>query len=127
MISPIINFSLRIIVILGIVFGVHLALLHYLKLPLFENFILQAYLINIFLAILIYTFLYILKNKYLDLLGFIFMAGSLLKFLFFFIFFYPIYRFDGQVVRLEAMSFLTPYLTCLVVETYYLVKLLNKD
>lgn len=127
MINPVINFSLKLIAVLGFIFGIHTAVLHYLQLPLFKNLIIESYVVNILMAIVIYSALYFLKNKYLDVLGFIFMAGSFLKFGVYFIFFYPKFNIDGEVVRLEATSFLIPYLTCLTVETYYLIILLNKD
>jgi len=124
--NPIISFSLKLVFILGVVFGVHISILHNLKQPLFNNLIVEAYIVNGVLAIFIYGFLYVLRKKYLDLLGFIFMAGSFLKFGVFFIFFYPYFRADGELLRVETTSFLIPYIICLIIETFYLVKLLNK-
>lgn len=126
MINPVINFSLKLIGVLGIVFGFHIAILHYLALPLFHNLIVQSYVVNIFMAIIIFGFLFFLQKKYLDILGFIFMAGSFLKFGVFFIFFNPIFKKSGDISSEEALSFLIPYLACLIVETFFLVKLLNK-
>ena len=125
MINPVIAFSLKLIVVLAIVFGIHLFILNQLHFQLYDNLIVRAYIVNLILAILIYLSLYLLRIKHEHLLGFIFMGGSLLKFIVFFIFFYPIYREDGEVTRIEATSFLIPYLTSLVVETYYLIRLLN--
>ena len=127
MINPAINFSAKLIVVLGLVFAIHIGILHYLQLPIFDNLIVQSYIVNCIMAILIYGFLFYFKKKYLDLLGFIFMGGSFLKFGVYFIFFQPYFKADGEVVKLEAISFLAPYLACLLVETYYLIKLLNKD
>ena len=59
-------------------------------------------------------------------LGFIFMTGSLIKFGIFFIVFYPGYKTDGDIQTLEFTSFFTPYAICLIIETYFLVKLLNQ-
>ena len=125
--NPIISFSIKLIGILAVIFGIHITILSYLNLPLFDNRIAGAYVVNVILGILIYGALYILKEKYLDILGFIFMAGSFLKFTVFFIFFNPIYKSDGQVVLLEATSFLIPYLATLIFESFYLIKLLNKE
>ena len=121
----ILNFSFKLIIVLGVVFGIHLFILHQLNHPIFNNLIVAAYIVNAFLAIIIYGALVLLRKKYLDVLGFIFMAGSFLKFGIYFIFFYPHYRADGEIMRLEATSFLIPYLACLIIETFYLVKLLN--
>ena len=124
--NPIISFSLKLFFVLGIVFGIHIFILHQLQHPIFNNLIVQAYAVNFVLAIIIYGCLYFLRKKYLDLLGFIFMAGSFLKFGVYFIFFNPYFRADGELLRLEATAFIIPYIACLIIETFYLVKLLNK-
>lgn len=125
--NPVINFCLKLFVALAIVFGIHIAILHYIEAPLFDNYIIACYAVNYLLAVVIYSALYFLRKKYLDVLGFIFMAGSFLKFGVFLIFFYPKYMSDGELLRLETTSFLIPYLACLIIETYYLVQLLNKE
>lgn len=127
MMNQVINFSLKLIVILGVVFAIHLFILNKMYQPIFNNFIVESYLANAILAIFIYCTLYFLKKKYLDMLGFIFMAGSFLKFGIYFIFFYPQFKLDGEIIRLEATSFLIPYLVSLIIETYFLVKLLNNE
>lgn len=125
--NDIINFCARLIITLLIVFGIHISILFFLSLPLFENLIIESYTINYVLALIIYTALYLLKKKYKNTLGFIFMAGSFLKFGVFFIFFYPIYKQNGAITTLETTSFLIPYILCLIMETFFLVKLLNKS
>jgi len=125
--NQVINFFLKLIVILGVVFAIHLIILAEINQPLFNNFIIEAYIVNGLLALIIYSTLYFLKKKYLDMLGFIFMFGSFLKFGAYFIFFYPVFKEDGVIIRQEATSFLVPYVASLIVETYYLVKLLNED
>jgi hypothetical protein len=127
MINPVINFTIKLVATLSIVFGIHLIILKWLQQPLFNFLIVEAYIVNAILAIIIYSTLFFLKNKYLDLLGFIFMFGSFLKFGVFFVIFYPAFKEDGAIIKLEAASFLTPYLASLIVEIYYLLKLLNKD
>jgi hypothetical protein len=92
---------------------------------LFENRIVFSYIINVILAFVIYAGLFKLRVKYLDILGFIFMGGSFLKFGTYFLFFYPAYKQNGDVDGLEATSFLIPYMVCLFFETFYLIKLLN--
>ena len=124
--KPIIGFCVKLIVALTITLGIHIAILHFLESPLFENKIIFSYSVNTILAIIIFISLFKLRIKYLDLLGFIFMAGSFLKFGVYFIFFYPIFKRDGEISTLEAVSFLIPYILCLIIETFYLIKLLNK-
>lgn len=123
--KPVIGFCIKLLITLSVVFVFHIAFLYLLELPLFENQIITSYVINGILAIIIFISLFKLRIKYLDLLGFIYMGGSFLKFAVYFIFFLPQFKADGIVVRLESTSFLIPYLTSLIIETYYLIKLLN--
>ena len=123
--NPIFSFSIKLIVALSIAFSIHIIVLSYEGLPLYDNLIIPSYIVNAILAIIIYGFLFRLRIKYLDLLGFIYMGGSLLKFAVYFIFFNATYKESGGVSTVEAASFLVPYLTCLLFETLYLIKLLN--
>jgi len=77
-INPILIFFLKLIVLLTVVFGIHIVVLNYLNTPLFNNLIIASYIVNFILAIIIFVALYKLRKKYLDLLGFIFMGGSML-------------------------------------------------
>jgi len=124
--QSLLNFSVKLIFILALVFGVHLLALNYLEYPLFENKIILAYVINIVLAILIYTFLFKMKSKYKEQLGFLFIGGSFLKFAVFFILFYGSYKADGMISKPEFAAFFIPYVLCLIIETTSLAKWLNK-
>ena len=126
MLHPIIKFSGLLIVVLGVVFAIHLTTLHYLNLLIFADRIVSAYIINLVLAIIIYGVMLFLRNKYESQLGFIFMFGSALKFIVFFIFFYPFYKTDGVITKSEFAAFFIPYAICLIIETTSLSKWLNK-
>jgi len=123
--KPIIGFLVKLLVVLSVVFGIHITTLYFLDFTLFNNLIITSYIINGIIAIIIFITLFKLRIKYLDLLGFLFMGGSFLKFAVYFIFFLPHFKADGIVDRLESTSFLIPYITSLIIETYYLIKLLN--
>lgn len=123
--KPEIGFCLKLSIALLLLFLIHIFILHMMKLPLFSNRILLSYGINYLLAVGIYLLLYKWRIKYLDLLGFIYMAGSFLKFSFFFLFFYPTYRENGNIDAIEATTFMMPYVLCLFFETFFLIKLLN--
>ena len=122
----ILAFSGRLLLFLAPVLAIHLAVLNYRELPLFENLIVPAYLVNFLLAILIYAVLYLLQHKYSAQMGFLYMAGSFLKFAVFFIFFYPSYKSDGEVTSLEFAAFFTPYAISLIIETLAVIKFLKK-
>jgi hypothetical protein len=127
MTNPIVRFFLLLTGVLLLIGLVHTSTLRILGFPVFENLLVRAYLVNYMLAIVVYLILFLSRKKYMSSLGFIFMAGSLLKFLVFFILFYPDYRADGQISSLETTGFLTPYLVCLFLETFTLVRLLNRN
>lgn len=120
------RFSLRIIILLGIAFALHLFILSTQNLPLYDNKIILSYVINTVLAIVIFLVLYLLRKKFKSQMGFLFMGGSAIKFIVFFIVFQPIYKADGDITTLEFLAFFIPYLLCLLVETFSLGKWLNK-
>lgn len=118
-------FTVSLAFFLAIVFLLHISSLHFLSLPLYDNKIIFSYSINYLLALLIFTTLILLKNKFTSIFGFIFMAGSSLKFIVFFTLFYPSFKTDGILTRLEFTSFFTPYAFCLAIEVIFLIKILK--
>lgn len=124
--NPFFSFTLKTTIILSVVFGVHLGVLHLLQLPLFENKIVLSYIVNLVLVIIIFGALYLLKKKHKSQLGFLFLAGSFLKFIVFFILFYPYYKIDNEITRLEFAAFFIPYAVGLILESVSLGKWLNK-
>lgn len=106
-------------------FGVHIWVLSGKDLPIFDNLIIRSYVVNALLAAIIFMLLYRFRQKLKNQIGFLFMAGSFLKFIFFFLLFYPTYKSDGDMSRLEFASFFVPYLTCLFLETFFTSKMLK--
>jgi len=126
MANPFISFTVKAIVLLTIVFGIHLVVLHSMEVPLFDNKIVLSYIVNFTLIVFIFGILYLLKEKYKSQLGFLFLAGSILKFAVFFMVFYPIYKLDNITTKLEFAAFFVPYLAGLILESVSLSKWLNK-
>lgn len=124
--NPFLNFSIKAIIVLVIVFCIHIVVLNALELPLFENRIILSYLVNLILIVLVFGVLYLLKEKYKSQLGFLFLFGSFLKFAVFFIGFYPFYKLDNIITRTEFAAFFAPYVIGLILETISLSKWLNK-
>ena len=120
------SFTIKLVVIVSIAFAIHLIVLNLLELPLFENKIVLSYLLNAILAIIIFGFLYKYREKLKNYIGFLFLAGSILKFIAFFILIYPSYKADGDISKFEFAAFFIPYLICLVIETTSLVNWLNQ-
>ncbi len=124
--APLKRFIILLTSSIVLIFALHLLYLHYNNLPLFDNKIILAYILNYILALGIYIVLYLFRIKLKNQLGFLFMAGSSLKFILFFLFFYASYNADGDISTLEFSSFFLPYIICLIIETTSLVNLLKK-
>ncbi len=122
----VVSFFLLLLISLGVIFCGHLFLLHFLGLPLFGNKIILAYFVNFSITFCSFVFLFNFRNKFAESLGYFFMAISMLKFVVFFIFFYPDYHEDGKVDKLEFSAFFIPYAISLFLETIVLIRLLNK-
>ena len=90
------------------------------------NQLIYSYVVNVILACGVIILLFALRNKLKDQLGFIFMAASMLKFVFFFFLFFPQYKADGVLTRLEFLTFFIPYVICLITESVILSKFLNR-
>ena len=123
--QPNIRFVLMLIIANAIVLAVHLGVLGYLELNLWDHMLVSAYVINFLLALFIGQMLYALRHKFTQSLGFIFLGGTALKFLIFFLVFNPVYKADADVARIEFATFFIPYTVNLVVETTFLVRVLN--
>jgi len=124
--NPFVSFAIKTVILLTVVFAIHLFVLNVLQLLLFENRIVLSYIVNLVLVIVIFGILYLLKEKYKSQLGFLFLAGSLLKFVVFFILFYPFYKLDNIITKLEFAAFFVPYVIGLIIESVSLSKWLNK-
>jgi len=122
-----INFFIKLLFFLGITFSSHLLVLHLLHLPLYDNLIILAYVVNFILAYGTFMVLFLLKKKFASSLGFLFMGGSLLKFIVFFIVFNPVYKADEIMSKLELTSFFIPYAISLFIEVFFFVKLLKAE
>ena len=123
---PINSFSSRLILVILFVLGAHLFLLKNAALPLFADKILEAYSVNTILTIAIVFFLYRLREKYRNQIGFLFLGSSFINFAVFFIVFYGAYKANGSIETLEFLAFFTPYSICLIFETFFLSKWLNE-
>jgi len=123
--KSILKFCFKLLAILAAAFLIQVFILYKLNHPLFDNYIVQAYLLNYFLAIVIYTLIFKLKEVIKNQIGFIFIGGSFLKFLLFFIFFYPQYKADSVISKFEFAAFFIPYLICLVIETLAIIGILK--
>lgn len=119
------QFTLSLLACLSTAFAFHLLVLLQLEKPFWENLIVLSYLLNFALALGIFLALYFFRNKLGNAMGFLFMGGSLLKFVIFFLLFYPVYKGDGKIEGAEFAAFFVPYAIALVLETYFAAKMLK--
>ena len=113
--------------LLSISFGLHLVALHFTSNNLFGNQIILSYIVNYVLAAIVLIVVEKTLNKNSAQAGFVFMAGSALKFLVFFLVFYPIYKADDKMQAIEFTAFFVPYAISLITEVIYLSKQLNNQ
>ncbi|MGX1928110.1 DUF6168 family protein [Flagellimonas sp. 2504JD4-2] len=119
------KFVALLVTLLLISFGLHILVLSNMELPTLDNLIVRSYVVNGLLAVIIFILLYKFRQKLKNQIGFLFMGGSLLKFVFFFLLFYPTYKSDGDMSGLEFGAFFVPYLVALFLETFYTSKMLK--
>jgi hypothetical protein len=120
-----IKFLVRLIVFTTIVFVIHLYILNTLEFPLFNNEIVFSYVINVASAIIIFLMLFLLRNKFKNQLGFIFLFGSVIKFGLFILFLYKPFYADGLISKAEFFTFFIPYFFTHTIEIFSLSKWLN--
>lgn len=113
------------ILVLSISFGIHAFMRNIYELNPLGDLLVWSYVTNLVLAFGIVVFIHSLRHKMKTQLGFLFIAGSFLKFLFFFIFFYPSFRQDEVMSQSEFSSFFVPYFLALLIETYFTAVLLK--
>ena len=121
-----IRFSLILFACLSTAFGLHLLILYAIDEPIWNNLMPLSYAVNYVMALGIFLLLFYLKEKLSNAIGFLFMGGSLLKFLIFFLVFYPSYKSDGKMQGGEFAAFFIPYLLALIIETFFASKMLQK-
>jgi len=122
----IVNFIIRVFFFTGAAFGLHILVLSYLELPLFENQIILTYAVNIIFGLVLFVLLFLLRNRMKNQIGFIFIFSSAFKFLLFFALFTEGYMADDNFSRIEFFTLFIPYIVVLVIEVFSLSLWLNK-
>lgn len=124
--NPTLLFLVILVPLLAGVFFIHTSILSWKGYPEHGNAIILSYVLNFLMASIIYIGLFSFKNRIKTQIGFIFLAGSFLKFIVFFLVLYPSYKADGDISTSEFAAFFVPYTICLVVETVFMAKMLQK-
>ncbi len=104
----------------------HFAFLYAREVPIDFEKLGIAYLVNFLLALGIFLALLRFAAAKSEYLGFLFLFGSALKFAAYFVILEPLFSQDGDLTKTEFFYFFIPYITCLLVETLALLKLLKQ-
>ncbi|WGK65784.1 DUF6168 family protein [Croceiramulus getboli] len=121
------QFMVQLALVCTLVFLIQVFLLQHYDHPPFDNQLILAYAVNMIIALGVVLTINAVLHRMKNSLGFIFIAGSGLKFVLFFLLFYPEYKADDQLTLLEFFAFFVPYVCCLFLEVRYLAKLLNNQ
>lgn len=117
------GFVFTTLVLLSISFYIHSGYISVLD----EATIYKSYGVNLFLGVIVFVVIEILKKTQPNILGFIFLAGSLLKFLIYFVYIYPLLIETGELTKPKFFVFFIPYSICLIIEIIFLVRLMNNE
>ena len=117
------RFFLTAVILLSISFYIHSS---FVSLQL-ESAMIQSYSVNLVLGIIVFIIIEIYKKTHTNIVGFIFLAGSLLKFLVYFVYIYPLLTKTGELTKPKFFVFFIPYAICLIVEIIFLVRLMKKQ
>lgn len=121
------KFIFTLFIVLAITFGLHIWVTHEMNFSFSISKIGISYTINYFIAIAIFKLFTVFINKKSEILGFIFLFGSLFKFVIYFLVLRPIISETESISKVEFSFFFIPYAICLIIEIYFLVNVLRSQ
>lgn len=120
------RFILALFLSLVVSFVIHFVVLKSIDESFATNLLVVTYLGLLAMTTLIVFAIYKFQKKYFSQVGFLFLAGSLLKFAFYFTLLKPYYAHYELPKTKAFLVFFIPYLISLITESLYVSKLLNK-
>jgi hypothetical protein len=121
------TFTLILLIVLGTSYLVHGSILETIGHAALQVHLFPFYFMNIAVSLLTGVSIICLSQKKSEISGFVFMAGSLLKFALFFLLFYGEFSTIQDIRKVQFVSFYVPYSIGLIVEVWYLIYHLNKS
>ncbi len=103
---------------------IHMSIINAFLLERNINIIKLSYIFNSIFTFVFTFIILLLSKKFKDQLGFIFMAGSLIKIG---VFIAISKLSDFEINKNVFLDFFIAYLICLILEVYYVSKILNSD
>jgi hypothetical protein len=85
------------------------------------------YVLNYIMAFVIFLLIVKVQKINTDIVGYVFLFGSMFKFLVYFTTINPVLKTDGVLEKAKFFFFFIPYTICLVLEVLYLIKILNSQ
>lgn len=92
-----------------------------------HSIMIQSYIANFILGIIVFVVIELFKKTHTNIIGFIFLGGSLFKFLVYFLYILPILTSTGELTKFKFLVFYVPYFICLMLELLFLVRLMNRE
>lgn len=120
-----IRYTVLLVGLLSIAFGLHIWVRQLLGMPLLGDLIISCYAVNFLVAFGIVALLFQFKERLKFQIGFLYLGGSLIKFLVFFLVLYPGFKEDGNIQSSEFAAFFVPYVLSLILETVFVSKMLR--
>jgi hypothetical protein len=124
--STISNFILRTLLFLGMAFGLHIFINGKFGKPIFGNQIIFSYTLNLIYGLLVFSFLFLLRHKIKNHIGFTFILSGLVKLMLYFIFFYKPFMMDSILSKNEFITLFMPHILVLIIEVFSVSQWLNK-
>jgi len=125
--KTVLAFALRLTLILGVSFSAHGYIQHVIKIGFFEKQLVLTYIFNYLLTILFFFALVYFKQRKSAQLGFIFLLSSITKFVLFLVLIYPNFEDTSNLRNGEFAAFFVPYSIGLFMETFQIVRTLNRE
>lgn len=121
MLQHLLRFSLLLFLVTGIAYGLHLYI-NQLFFDVSVELINFAYKFNVGFTFIFTTSIILASEKLKDQLGFIYLLGGAVKLG---IFAYLIKTSDVSISKSVFLHFFVPYVVCVILELFYVIKLLN--
>jgi len=124
---PSFRYSALLFLLMTVSFFLHWKALEILSRTVDLGHLLPFYVMNYITGVAIVSALIFLSKNKGEVLGFVFMAGSLLKFAVFFMVFYPELHENDASKKATFILFFIPYILSVITEVWYLIRFLNKQ
>ena len=124
---PSFRYSVLLFLLMTVSFFLHWKALEILSRTVDLGHLLPFYVMNYIMGVAIVSALIFLSKNKGEVLGFVFMAGSLLKFAVFFMVFYPELHENDASKKATFILFFIPYILSAITEVWYLIRFLNKQ